>query len=96
LILHTVAFSLRHPEGSPAETHFLDDALVLARLPMVGNVRRFRQVSQKSPYRFGFSMEFADQAAYDAYNHHPSHVGFVRDRWLVEVSRFQETDYIAL
>jgi hypothetical protein len=41
-------------------------------------------------------MEFADQAAYDAYNNHPSHVGFVRDRWLVEVSEFQETDYTAL
>lgn len=36
-------------------------------------------------YRFGISIEFADRAAYDGYNEHPDHVGFVQERRLVEV-----------
>ena len=45
-------------------------------------------------YQFGFSMEFADQAAYTAYNVHPKHVKFVKDRWEREVERFLEIDYV--
>ncbi len=41
-------------------------------------------------------MRFADGAAYQAYNDHPLHVGFVRDRWEHEVSDFQELDFVAL
>ena len=52
-----------------------------------------REVSPKNGYRFGISMEFADQAAYDAYNAHPDHVRFVETRWLPEVSDFLEIDY---
>ncbi len=38
-------------------------------------------------------MEFADQAAYTAYNEHPKHVKFVRERWDREVEKFLEVDY---
>ncbi len=41
-------------------------------------------------------MEFADQAAYDAYNTHPKHVAFVKDRWEREVSKFLEIDYVPI
>ena len=54
---------------------------------------QLRQVSPKNDYRFGFSMEFADQAAYAGYNGHPDHVAFVRDRWVPEVEDFLEIDY---
>jgi hypothetical protein len=50
-------------------------------------------VSPKNDYHFGFSMEFADQAAYTGYDQHPKHVAFVRDRWVHEVERFMEIDY---
>jgi Stress responsive A/B Barrel Domain len=50
-------------------------------------------VSPKNDYAFGFSMEFADQAAYDGYDQHPDHVAFVRDRWQSEVEKFLEIDY---
>jgi hypothetical protein len=40
-------------------------------------------------------MEFADEAAYRAYNDHPDHVAFVEGRWLPEVSDFLEIDYAA-
>jgi hypothetical protein len=96
MIRHTVAFTLKHAAGSDAETAFLADALVLERIPGVQKFERLRQTSPKANYAFGFSMEFADQAAYDAYNVHPDHVAFVRDRWVPEVSAFQEIDYVAL
>ncbi len=55
-----------------------------------------REVSPKNGYRYGISMEFADQAAYTAYNEHPDHVAFVQGRWLPEVADFLEIDYVAL
>lgn len=96
MIRHTVSFTLKHPAGSDAERVFLEAALVLAAIPGVQQFERLRQVSAETDFAFGFSMAFADQAAYDAYNAHPDHVAFVRDRWVPEVERFQELDYIAL
>ena len=96
MIRHTVVFNLKHATGSAEEKKFLEDALVLAEIPVVGTFERLRQVSPKNSFSFGFSMEFDDQAAYDTYNIHPLHVAFVRDRWLVEVTDFMESDYIRL
>jgi hypothetical protein len=96
MIRHTVVFTLRHAQGSAEEKKFLEDALVLTRIPGVQKFERLKQVSKKNDYRFGFSMEFADQAAYDAYDTHPDHVAFVRDRWKKEVTDFLEIDYIQL
>jgi len=96
MIRHTVSFTLKHARGSELESAFLEAAKVLADIPGVERFERLRQVSAKSDFEFGFSMEFADQAAYDAYNGHPDHVAFVRDRWVPEVERFQELDYAAL
>lgn len=96
LIRHTVAFTLHHPAGSPDETAFLRDALVLTTIPGVERFEQLRQISPKADYAFGFSMEFANATAYQAYNDHPIHIAFVRDRWLPEVARFQEIDYVLL
>jgi hypothetical protein len=96
MIRHTVVFTLKHPAGSDAERAFLEAALVLEGIPGVERFERLRQVSPKADFAFGFSMEFADQAAYSAYNDHPAHVAFVRDRWVPEVDRFQEIDYVPL
>jgi hypothetical protein len=96
MIRHTVVFTLRHAEGSPEEAAFLRDAKVLADIPGVQKFEQLRQVSPKNNYRFGFSMEFADQAAYEGYNQHPEHVAFVRDRWVPEVERFLEIDYLPM
>jgi Stress responsive A/B Barrel Domain. len=96
MIRHTVVFTLKHAAGSAEETAFLDAALILASIPGVERFERLRQVSPKADYAFGFSMEFADRDAYEGYNIHPDHVAFVRDRWVPEVARFQEIDYVAL
>jgi len=95
-IRHTVVFSLRHAAGSTAESDFLDAVRALAAIPGVEEFELCAEVSSKNDYRFGISMEFADAAAYGAYNVHPDHVSFVQNRWLKETVRFQETDYGAL
>ena len=64
MIRHTVVFRLKHPAGSAGEKKFLTDARMLAAIPGVEKFEQLRQVSPKNDYRFGFSMEFADQAAY--------------------------------
>jgi hypothetical protein len=96
MIRHTVAFSLRHQLGSPEEAAFLTAARALATIPGVQRFEQLRQVSQKSSFQFSFSMEFADQQAYQAYNAHPLHESFVAERWVQEVADFQELDYVPL
>ncbi len=95
-IQHTVAFSLRHASGSAAETDFLSAARALATIPGVERFEQLRQVNPKSDFAFSFSMHFADEDAFRAYNNHPIHVAFVRDRWDTEVSTFQELDFVPL
>lgn len=96
MIRHTVAFRLKHPVGSPSEAAFLAAALVLREIPGVEQFEQLRQVSPKNDFGFGFSMEFSDQAAYEAYNAHVDHVAFVRDHWVPEVEAFLEIDYVPL
>jgi hypothetical protein len=93
-IEHTVVFRLAHPAGSPAESEFLAAARsALTTIPGVTDFTVRRQVSEKSDLAWQFSMRFADQATYDAYNAHPVHVEFVANRWQTEVVAFQEYDF---
>jgi hypothetical protein len=97
MIRHTVVFRLKHAAGSGEEARFLADSRrILAAIPGVENFEALRQVSAKNDFAFGFSMEFADRAAYDGYNRHPDHVAYVRDRWVPEVESFLEIDYAPL
>ncbi len=95
-IRHTVSFTLRHGAGSPEESSFLAAARALHAIGGVEAFELLRQVGAKSDYRFGISMEFADQAAYDGYNGHPAHVRFVTERWDLEVVDFLELDFAGL
>ena len=92
-IRHTVVFALIHPPGSGEEASFLAAGAALAALPGVEEFESLRQVSGKNGFTHGFSMEFADQQAYDGYSEHPQHVGFVAERWIPEVADFLEIDY---
>jgi hypothetical protein len=94
-IRHTVAFTPRHDPGSAAEADFIAAGAALADIPGVEAFEVLREVSPKNGYRFGFSMEFADEAAYAGYNEHPRHVAFVEERWIPEVEEFLEVDYRA-
>lgn len=96
MIRHTVVFRLMHEAGSAAEADFLDAARALKTIPGVKAFEQLRQVSPKNDFTFGFSMEFAGEAEYAAYNVHCDHVAFVRDRWIPEVAAFMEIDYVPL
>jgi heme-degrading monooxygenase HmoA len=92
-IRHTVVFTPTHTPNSEAEADFLAAAARLENIPGVESFEILRETSTKNAYRFGISMEFADQAAYASYNEHPDHVRFVQERWLPEVADFLEIDY---
>ncbi|CAI6080506.1 Dabb family protein [Cohnella sp. JJ-181] len=95
VIRHQVIFDLKHGKGSAEADRFLKDGwAILTSIPVVRNFEAFEQVSPKNDYTYGFSMEFATQADYDAYNAHPAHAGFVAERWENEVTRFLEIDFI--
>jgi hypothetical protein len=94
-VLHTVVFRLGHEPGSAEEQDFLDEGrTTLSAIPGVTEFTVRRQVSAKSDLTHQFSMRFADQAAYDAYDAHPAHREFVATRWTTEVADFQEYDFV--
>lgn len=93
MIRHTVAFRLKHPPGSPAERDFLGAAGALAAIDGVKQFECLRQVGKKNDFDFGLSMVFDSIEAYADYDAHPSHVAFVKSRWIPEVTGFIEIDY---
>jgi hypothetical protein len=96
-IEHTVVFRLVHAPGSEEEREFVETGRrTLTAIPGVTEFAVNRQVSPKSDLTHQFTMVFADQAAYDAYNTHPAHVDFVEGRWVPEVEAFQEYDFTRL
>lgn len=96
-IRHTVMFNLKYDVDAPETNKFLQDGQrILSALPMVKNFEVSRQVSSKNEYKFYFSMVFDNQEAYKAYNDHPEHVKFVKERWDTEVTNFLEADFVAV
>lgn len=93
-IHHTVFFKLTHAKGSEAEQAFFTAANKLAEIPGVLNFCKVNETSPKNNFDYGFTMEFAKQEDYDAYNGHPDHVAFVENIWMKDVSEFQEIDYV--
>ena len=96
MIRHIVPFRLKHAAGSPEEADFLAANAGLAGIPGVLEFELRRQISPKNGFTFVVSMAFADNAAYQAYNIHPSHTDFVQNRWLPEVADFLEIDTVTL
>lgn len=95
-IRHMAIFTLKHEPDAPEAAQFLADGeRILSLIPTVEKFEVLYQTSPKSNFDFGFSMEFANQEAYEAYNNHPEHVSFVQQRWEKEVERFQEIDFEA-
>ena len=96
MITHSVFFKLKHERESDAEADFLRQAAELAAIPGVEQFQILEETSPKNTFSFGLSMIFADEAAYEEYNHHPAHVAFVQNIWLKDVEHFQEIDHIPL
>ena len=95
-IHHSVFFKLKHPKGSQLEQEFLGAAKKLAAIPGVEKFECLKQISKKTKFELGLSMEFANQQLYHTYNNHPDHVAFIQNHWLKEVEGFLEIDYEVL
>jgi hypothetical protein len=91
-IRHQVVFTLK-PDADEAD--FLRAIAELEAIPGVEAFELMREVSPKNGYEHALTMEFADKAAYEAYNAHPQHAGFVENRWDNEVADFLEIDTVA-
>jgi quinol monooxygenase YgiN len=94
-IRHQVVFTLKHEPGSAEEADFVAAITALEAIAGVEEFQLMREVSPKNAYAYALTMEFADRAAYEAYNGHPQHVSFVEDRWDAEVTDFLEIDTVA-
>lgn len=96
-ITHSVFFRLKYEAASIEEKEFIDTCRrVLEPIPGMTGFRVLKETSPKNNFAFGLTMDFADQAAYDAYNNHPDHVNFVQGTWIPNVEEFQEIDHIDL
>jgi Stress responsive A/B Barrel Domain len=93
MITHSVFFRLNHAPDSHEETMFFLNSLPLAALPTVRDFRRLKQTSVKNPFTHGFSMQFENQAAYNAYNTNPTHTAYVQNIWIPQVVEFLEIDH---
>lgn len=93
-MIHSVIFNLKHAKGSEEETRFIEDGRsILSSIPVVKNFKVYRQTSPKNEFAFGFSMAFDNGTDFEAYNAHPLHEKFVKERWESEVENFLEIDY---
>ena len=96
MIRHAAIFKLKHARGSAEEKSVLAALSALRVIPGVENFEIGRETSPKNDFDYAVSMSFADQAAYDGYNNHPDHVGFVEGRWKPEVAAFMEHDTVKI
>ncbi len=88
-------FSLKYsPTAEETKAFLKDGERILTGIPGVEHFEVLRQISMKTDFDFGFSMELNCQEAYNSYNEHPSHQAFVEERWKTEVEKFQELDFI--
>ena len=95
-IQHTVMFNLKHESNSLDEKRFLEDGnKILSVIPSVKNFEIKKQISPKNGFKFYFTMYFENEEAYEAYNQHPDHVKFVKERWETEVADFLEADFVS-
>ena len=94
MIRHIVPFRLKHATGSAEEADFLRALGKLAAIPGVEKLEVLPQIGKKNVFTHAVSMEFADQAVYQAYNDHPDHTAFVQGRWIPEVVEFAEIDLL--
>ncbi len=96
MITHSVFFRLHHEAGSAAEAKFFAASAPLASLPTVKNFQRLKQTSTKNNFTHGFSMQFENQKAYEAYDSDPIHAAYVRDIWIPQVADFMEIDHVTV
>ena len=81
------------PTVSESQKHEFFVALkALEEINGVEKMEVSRQTSSKNKFKYGFSMEFANNEIYQAYSIHPQHDAFVQDYFIPLVEDFLEID----
>jgi|LauGreDrversion4_2_1035121.scaffolds.fasta_scaffold371853_2 hypothetical protein len=91
-IRHAGIFNFK-PTVSESQKHEFFVALkALEEINGVEKMEVSRQTSTKNKFKYGFSMEFANNEIYQAYSIHPQHDAFVKDFFIPLVEDFMEID----
>jgi len=91
-IRHAGIFNFK-PTVSESQKHEFFVALkALEEINGVEKMEVSRQTSIKNKFKYGFSMEFANNEIYQAYSIHPQHDAFVKDFFIPLVEDFMEID----
>lgn len=93
MITHTVFFSFKSTVNEPGRRSFFDGVNELKKIPGVKNLQIVKQTSAKNKFEYGITMDFDNEAIYNAYNIHPSHTAFINNYWLSNIDAFLEIDY---
>jgi hypothetical protein len=95
-IRHAGLFTFK-PTVTEAEKQAFNIALKdLEQIEGVQKMEISKQISPKNTFEYGFSMEFANDSIYKAYNIHPHHDAFVQNYWLKYVEDFMEIDTVQM
>jgi hypothetical protein len=92
-IQHVVIFNLKNSEEQHIRSFMGNSRTILSGIPNVQHFEAVKQVSVKNSFLYGFSMSFADDAAYQSYNAHPAHTAYLENYWFKYVSEFLEIDF---
>jgi hypothetical protein len=96
MISHVVLIRLRSGLGAEREESFLAQArAVLGPIPGVLNLRVGRNLRPASTHPLALVMEFADEAALQAYQVHPEHQRFLAEIIGPIIEDKQVLDYLA-
>lgn len=95
-IRHAGIFNFKAQTTEPEKHAFFVALKDLEQIDGVQNMENSRQTNPKNKFKYAFSMEFADENIYKAYNVHPSHDNFVQNYWLKYVADFMEIDTVRM
>jgi CMP-2-keto-3-deoxyoctulosonic acid synthetase len=95
-IRHAGLFTFKTNVTEQEKRSFFSALKDLEQIESVKKLEISRQISPKNKFEYGFSMEFANEDIYKAYNIHPQHDAFVQNYWLKYIEDFMEIDTILI
>lgn len=96
MIKHSVFLKLKTDLNTAEKQAFFEAVYKLATIPDVQKFEVLKQISKKSKFEYGISMEFDNQEQYDTYSNHAEHTAFIQNFWIKSVEDFLEIDCVLL
>jgi len=91
-IRHAGIFNFKATVSESQKHAFFVALKALEEIKGVEKMEVSRQTSSKNKFKYGFSMEFANNEIYQAYSIHHQHDAFVQDFFIPLVEDFMEID----